>query len=162
MIWCGAVLSACASAGVLWLSNMTILFSPGSDFLLEIIAPSLAGQIIVLLVLCGCLAYAAMSLVAHRRPVGISALGVITVFLLTMGSHRILIDGGRGEIRDVWLLTTVQTLTFGLMDGPAGTARLTMGFAADWIVPHDGHPMLLIHGLPPVALDLDRVRRWWR
>jgi hypothetical protein len=160
MRWLAACCAWLAGLVVIYLSNLAFFVAGGSDSLTDIAAPPRIGQVVALLLAGAGLGYAAWS----RAPGGVTARTASVagaVILLGLASHRVVIDNGRGEIRDFWLLTGVQTLPFDQRDGPAASAKLENHAVWARIAPLSGPGILLILGIPPLALDMGPVEVWW-
>jgi hypothetical protein len=146
---------------VIYLSNLSFFIAGGSDSLTDIAAPPLAGQVAAAI-----LGGVAMVLSEWRAaPGGIparSAAVTLALILLLLATHRVVIDNGLGTMRDVWLLNDIQTLAFDQRDGPAAAASLEQGALWDTVIPKDGGSrMILIRGIPPLALDMEPIEAWW-
>ena len=106
-----------AAVAIWWWSRDPFIVVGGSDATAVIIEPDRGSQVaaLALLVLgaAGCIA-----LWRGRIPRRVSgfvlALGVLAFALAT---HRLVVDGGRGEIRDIWALMTLQRLAMSPQDG---------------------------------------------
>jgi hypothetical protein len=147
------ILLALAAVAIWWLSRDPFFVVGGSDATAVIIEPDRESQIaaLALLVLgaAGCIALRRGRTL--RRVSGlVLALGLLVFALAT---HRLVVDGGRGEIRDIWGLITLQRIAMSPQDG-LGVDPLWA--KDDYLVTFrrpTGETMTVFLGLGPLKLD---------
>src|SRR5262245_7779673 len=110
------VLLVLAAVAMWWLSRDPFFVVGGSDATAIIIEPDRTSQLaaLALLVLgsAGCIA-----LRRGRTPRRISGLLLaLGLLAFALAVHRLVIDGGRGEIRDIWGLMTLQRIAMSPQD----------------------------------------------
>jgi hypothetical protein len=155
-----AALLALIGLALWWLSRETWWVAGGSDAAAVILAPAEFPQQLALLVL---MLAALCCLVAwsSRLSRKLSLIGLwLGVAATALATHRVVIDGARGDIRDVWLLVTVQRIGMDLQQGP----RVLPGElgALTWLSfqsPTPGAaPMRAFVGIPPWRLQTDALK----
>lgn len=144
---------------VLIASNQPFFLVGGSDSAATILAPPLAWQIVALGLL-----IVSLGLYAVRPKRGLAIgrwlLLVVAMGVYVMAGHRFLIDGARGEIRDVWLLVDAQALSYDEADGLSGGSRRE---TAIWLELADDQDirMRVFAGIGPWRLNTEALDSHW-
>lgn len=147
-----AVLALVAIA-IWWLSRDPFFVIGGSDATAVIIEPDRASQLAALALLVlgvvGCI------VLGRGRTLG-RVSGVILVLGLlafALATHRLVVDGGRGEILDIWGLITLQRIAMSPQDGVGVDPLWTR---SDYTVAFrrpTGETMTVFLGVGPLKLD---------
>lgn len=112
----GVVTAATVALGLEVVASDTLLLAGGSDALAAVAAPQRWAQL-----LAAALAGLAVALQARRKhntPGLLRRLAIpASLILVLLAGHRMVLDGARGELRDVYWLMTVQRVAFDVADG---------------------------------------------
>jgi hypothetical protein len=161
MRWAAAAGVWLAGVVVIVLSNQAFFLAGGSDSLTDIAAPPVVGQIVAVMLVGVLLILAVWRGTPGGGPARVAAV-VLSAVLLLLASHRVVIDSGQGRLRDVWVLNDLQVMQFDQRDGPKAAASLEHGTEWVRIVPRSGGvPIIIIRGVPPLAMDLGSLEVWW-
>ncbi len=138
---CALVAGFCA---VLYFTSLPFLMVGGSDSTSFLIAPPLAVQVTCVAVLA-----AALFWPARRRLRTVLLLPALAA--IVVGGHRLVVDNLHGEVRDIYLATTVQALAL----DPAIEGGVSMAFtAAGFRIGQAGAgPQLWVFSPPWIGLD---------
>lgn len=155
--WLGhllAVITGSIGVAVVWLSNDPFLLSGGSDAPNLILGPPAHGWIGAAIVI-----FLLPPLLVIRRssfPTG-AGWAVLWLLILALASHRVVVDGVHGEIRDVWALLPVQRLDIQGADGPAATIRRQQGAYVVLGTTDGTGSIFVLKGIPPLAIDFSPI-----
>ena len=112
------VITAVGVAGALLLAGNRFLIAGGSDALITVAAPTPWAQIAAVLFAGAMVGLQGVDL-RGRFLLARRLLLPLAVVLVTLAGHRVVLDGARGELRDVYWLVNAKRLTFDISEGPA-------------------------------------------